>query len=238
MQSIHRSPDPSLRLTVNVRTATNSDVEWIDARADEARRPRVTSGTARWLTTAGVVVVLVLVVAFGTNHDSPGAGTQLPSPAVAIASAEGRQWRRLPALDGSTREGWPHPMIAAGAEICFGFENDAIRPPRPSLARCIDRGDVGELDEQRLVSLVTVRSGRDVWHVLWMSAPPVAFDLRTVDGSPIDEGRIHIDGAFVALRLAETEPVGELTWRVGRTTTRCVPAIDLNDTGRFCPPAP
>lgn len=213
-----------------MRTATNPAVEWIDATTDEPRRPGSLAAAAF------VLLAVVVLVALLVDRDPPSSGSQVASVPVTLSSAAGRPWQLLPAVDGSTRDGWPRPMIASGVDVCFGFENLAFPPPpRPSLARCVDRAAIGRLDADQLVSLMTVRSGFDVWHVLLTGTPATAVDVRTVTGEPLDESRVHIEGPFVALRLPLSDPVDRLEWSAGRTVVRCVPPGDPNQDGRFCP---
>lgn len=221
----------------SVRRATNLEVEWIGTGEPGFDRPGVGARRGRrLLVLAAGVLAAVVAVAIVTDRAESARGAQVESPAVVTTSAEFRAWRVLTPLDGSRRDGWPRPMVSVGDDICFGFENDAIGAPvRPSLARCVDRAELPPLGPSQVVSLVTVRSGRDVWHVLMTAEPVSSIEFRTSADGRVDDDRIHVDGRIVAARLATAEPIVELAWTIGRTETRCAPPGDVALDGRFCP---
>lgn len=218
------------------------DIEWIgpdaalplaDAAAPPADAPMRRARRAAVMAMVVGLGVVVVVLAIGGGRE-PQAGTQEISPAVTIASGASQPWVALHTVDGSTRDGWPRPMIARGPDICFGFENFGVAPARPSLARCADLAGASP-DHDQLVSLMTIRSGLDVWHVLMMGAPVDSVELRTAAGGVIDGARIHIDDDIVALRLPTADAVMTMSWRSGGVVTMCDAPADAVATGRFCP---
>ena len=187
----------------------------------------------RRVVTIGLIAgALLLVILILSDSTAAQPGTQPASPVVRIKAADTQQWSVLTPEDGTTRDGWPRPMLATGDEVCFGFENGALRPSRPSLARCVVIETPLAPDE--IISLVLVEAGLDVWHIVMTGTSVSSIELTTTSGTAVADGRIHIADDVVVLRLARDSPLREIAWTSGRTTVACEPLGDSIETGRFC----
>lgn len=189
------------------------------------------------LVVAAVAAVAIAGVVFVAGGDSrpEERGEQLGSPTARVQGPGTKFWIELIPADGVPRDGWPPPMIARDFEVCFGFGRVDFGPPtRPTLARCVQVGEIPELPANGLSSLVVIEAGNDTWHLL---ATGGAVDsVRAVDafGSDVELGRIHVDDDLIALRLPSSLGLSELSWIVGRARIRCAPPPDATTTGRFC----
>lgn len=183
------------------------------------------------------MIAVIALFALGGSSRPERDGVQFRSLDAAIGADGNRAWVVLTPVDRSVREGFPVPMIARGAQICFGFGRVDFDQPRPSLSRCVDADDIPELPAEGLVSLVVVRAGVDTWHLLATAGELSSVVLGADGGEPVDEGRVHIDGELVALRLDTGNTLTGMDWIIGRTRFVCSPAADAAQSGDFCPSA-
>lgn len=215
------SPDLDAELAAGAGT--------VDPRADRPRRARPLAALA-----VAVVVVLAVVVAIADRTDRDG--VQPASPEWGVRAADTQAWELFPTLAGTYRQGFPRPMVAVDGAVCFGLENTALgAPPRPSLARCVDRDRIPDVPEHGIVSLIANASGLDTWHILLAGASWDDPVLSTVGGATVPGDRIHIADRVVALRLEVAEPLATISWSIGRVRVHCDVPSDGHVTGRFCP---
>ena len=125
-------------------------------------------------------------------------------------------------------------MISRSELVCFGFGRIDFEARRPTVARCVDLADTIGIPVDGLVSLTLVQAGTDTWFVLAAGGDVDSVSVTGAGGVPVDDGRIHVDGEVIALRLSNTAPPAELSWIVGRTRYTCTPARDVAQTGTFC----
>lgn len=215
-------------------TSDQDDEFPVPDRDPDIRRTRRRIGA---LILGALIVAGVALLALGGSPRPELDGVQRPSLDATVGDPGDREWVWLTPVDRSVREGFPVPMIARGEQVCFAFGRVDFDPPRPSLSRCVQADEIPELQAEGLISLVVVRAGTDMWHLLSTGGELSSVRLAVGGGETIDEGRVHIDGELIALRLDTAETLTGMDWIIGRTRFVCTPAADAVETGDFCAPA-
>jgi len=162
-------------------------------------------------------------------------GSQIRSPEVSIGDAESHRWTVLKNDADTNRADFPRSLIAADSQLCFGFERiDFGLPIRPSLARCVERETLRDLQEDSIASAFVIKTGLDTWHVIAFGSPIDEFTIVGDDNEDLAPDRIFLGDGVIVLRLANDIQIESMSWTVGRSRYLCRPAADVVDSGRFC----
>jgi len=196
--------------------------------------PRRRSALVALVATGSFLALFAIVLMRGDGDRPERLAEQFDAPPVTIGSAGAYSWSPLEPAALEIRGNWPVPMLARGVELCFGFGRVDFIPPRPSLARCVDRAAMPELPANGVVPVMAIRAGLDVWYVLATGSEVDSIDLRSADDGAIGPERVHVDGDVIVLRLPAAAMIEELSWISGRTRFVCRRAAGVVSTDRFC----